>query len=98
MTIATIDDLFATYSDRCGSSGPEYSRDQLRADYQAWCRANNRSGRYEVSGEEYLRAVDGAEAEAEADFDRRCDEALDERAAAEMDALNSEIAKDLGVA
>lgn len=62
-TYTTINDLHAGYSDLCGSNEPELSRDELRADYQAWCAAHGVDARYEVTGAAYLAADDGPWAE-----------------------------------
>lgn len=57
----------------------------------------------DLDGETIAEIRDGVdtyadEAREEEDFDRRVEETLDARARADMDDLNTEIAKDLGVA
>lgn len=57
--ITTVADLFSRYADLCGVTGPELTRDGLRADFQKWCAMHDIAARYEVSGESYLAADDG---------------------------------------
>ena len=59
----TIADLFARYADLSGSEGPTMTRDELRADFQAWCAAHGVDALYERQGEAYLAADDGPWAE-----------------------------------
>jgi hypothetical protein len=59
MTMETINDLFAQYSDLCGSAGPVATRDLLRSDFWLWCEEHGVEFSYAVSGQAYLSADDG---------------------------------------
>jgi len=71
MTTTTINDLFSRYADACGSEGPVLDRDALQDDFRDWCRARGVDARYEVQGESYLAADDGAHSDAALSDDAR---------------------------
>ena len=73
MRYTTINDLFAAYSEGCGSEGPVLTRDALQDDFRDWCRARGVASRYEEQGEAYLSAADGPYSEAATSDDARDD-------------------------